>query len=283
MATLADVRRVTATKPMRSVIYGPPGVGKSSLASEFTGVIFLQTEDGESTGTEFDTFGLMQDWDSCIEALGSLASEQHDYRHICVDSLDKLEPLMWAHYCERNKLNSVEDAGYGRGYVELDGYWNRFFRGLNYLRNELGMGVILIGHSHVVNAPNPTGVEYPRWDIALHKRANAIVTRSVDAILMLDYDNGTYEQKGKGGAKATKSTGSTLRYIYCQGSPARNAKNRFGMPERVRYDRGQGYEALAKYLPGGTQYIDAPAQSDEAYNASLTEFAEAERPDAPTH
>ncbi len=110
------------------------------------------------------------------------------------------------------------------------------------------MNVILIGHSTVVQAPNPTGSEFPKWDIRLQSRGHAIVEDSVSDILMIDYDHTTMEQKGKGGAKVTKSTGSTLRYIHCQGSPARNAKNRHRMPPKILYVQGEGFSSLAPYL-----------------------------------
>jgi len=265
MVSMENIHRVSGGKPFRGLIYGPPGVGKSSLASEFPGCIFVQTEDGEGVGVEFDTFGLLTSWPEVMQSLSMLASNQHDYQNIVLDSIDYLEPLIWRHYCEKEGLEHIDDAGYGRGYKDVDSYWHKLFTALNYLRDYHGMGVILLGHSCVVNRPNPTGAEFPSWNIRLHSRAHAIVEDNVSAILMLDYDNATFDQKGKGGAKTTKSTGSTMRWIYCQGSPARNAKNRYGMPSKLLYNKGQGFSALQPFLSHGPipESVAQPAEAAE--------------------
>jgi hypothetical protein len=181
--------------------------------------------------------------------LGSLANAGHDYQTVVIDSVDKLETLIWADACAKNNWETIKDPGYGDGYIVVDKYWEKVLKGTNYLRAEFKMNIVFIGHSTVVNWPNPTGQEFPRWDIKLHKRGHAIIEDGVDAILMVDYDQAVKEEKGRVG-KQIKSTGSTLRYIHCQGSPARNAKNRYGMPSKILYAHGGGYESLAPYFPG---------------------------------
>jgi GTPase SAR1 family protein len=249
---LSQIRRVKQDKPPRLVIYGPPGVGKTSLAAEFPSPIFIQTEDGVSSGLEFDAFPRPSGWFDVYDALKSLADPGHDYRTIVIDSIDKLEPLIWQQVCDNNGWDSIESPGYGKGYVEADALWYKLFHCLDYLRDYFSMGVILIAHSTIVNYPNPTGAEFPRWDIRLQKRAHGIVEDSVDAILMVDYDSATKEEKGRGGSKVAKSTNSTLRWIHCQGSPARNAKNRYGMPDKVLYNQGAAYATLSEYFPASS-------------------------------
>jgi GTPase SAR1 family protein len=264
MITLEDIKKIKQTEPPRLVIYGPPGVGKTSLANEFPAPIFLQTEDGISHGMELDTFGLIKSWSEVYDALKALAGDGHDYQTLVLDSLDALEPLIWADVCERNGWNSLKDAGYGEGYLAADELWRFFFNCINHLRSAHSMSAILIGHSHIINLPNPVGAEFPRWDFRLHKRAHGIVEDSVDAILMVDYDAATQEVKGKGGAKTTKSTNSTVRYIHANGSPARNAKNRYGMPDKMLYQKGQGFGRLAQYLPGAPTINHTETDNEES-------------------
>ena len=44
--SLSSLVRAKSDKPPRIVIYGVPGIGKTSLAAEFPDPIFIQTEEG---------------------------------------------------------------------------------------------------------------------------------------------------------------------------------------------------------------------------------------------
>ena len=44
--SLSNLVRRKSDKPPRIVIYGVPGIGKTSLAAEFPDPIFIQTEEG---------------------------------------------------------------------------------------------------------------------------------------------------------------------------------------------------------------------------------------------
>jgi hypothetical protein len=262
MSQIENIRRVTATQPPRVVIYGPPGVGKTSLAAEFPANVFIQTEDGESAGLEFDAFPKCNSFGDFWESLCSLASHGHDYRTVTLDSLSSLEPMVQQEACDRFKWESIEDPGYGKGYVAADGIWLEIQQAFNCLRNKFNMGIVLLAHSTIATYPNPAGADFPSFEIALTKRKSgegprAIIERNADCILMLDYDSAVKADK----AKTAKSTGSTLRYVYCQGSPARNAKNRYNMPSRIIYERGHGYEAISPYFPGshGLAFQSAPS------------------------
>ena len=53
-----------------------------------------------------------------MEALTSLLDDDHDFETVVLDSLDWLENLVWEKTCQRLKVASIEEPGYGRGYVE---------------------------------------------------------------------------------------------------------------------------------------------------------------------
>ncbi len=267
--SLANLERRTASKPPRLGIYGPPGLGKTTLASEFPAPVFLQIEDGTPGGLEIVSFGELTSFVDVMEALSSLLdTASHDFQTVVIDSLDKFEPLVWAQVCADNKWGSIESAGYGKGYVAADGIWREYFDLCKQLRNA-GLTTVHIAHSAVDRFDDPQTASYSRYDIRLHKRALALFQDEMDAILFLNQDVTIKKQDGgftdskkeRAGiiTGIVKGVGGGTRWIYAEGRPSFVAKNRYGMPDRLQYQLGAGYAALAPYLPG-----EAPAQQQAA-------------------
>ena len=246
--SLASLRKVRADQPPRLLIYGPEKMGKTTLASEFPAPVFLQTERGESGDLVLDSFGSLDSFESVIEAITSLATEEHSFQTVVLDSVSALQKLVWDKVCRDSNVKSIELAGggYGKGYIEADNLWLQVLDGLNYLRNERGMAVVLVGHAIISRFDDPETQSYSRYDIDLHKRAEALLKREVDAILLVKKDV-TIKTEGKG--ERARADGGDTRWIYTEGKPAFTAGNRYNMPARIIYQKGAGFSALAPFFP----------------------------------
>ena len=99
--SLSDLRTVRADKPPRILVYGPPGIGKTTLAAEFPSPVFLQVEDGTPGDLELVSFGKLDSFGAVMAALEALYVEDHDFQTIVVDSVTELQKLVFAETCAR--------------------------------------------------------------------------------------------------------------------------------------------------------------------------------------
>jgi Cdc6-like AAA superfamily ATPase len=261
--SLANLKKVRSVAPPRTLIYGPPGLGKTTLASEFPAPVFIQIEDGTPANLELDSFGILSTYDDVMSAVGALYAEDHAFNTVAIDSLDKFEPIVWQAVCEANKWENIESPGYGKGYTAADSFWRDFLGGLNALRNDRGMTIALIAHSDVGRFDDPRTASYSRFDIRLHKRALAIVEDEMDLMIFLNQEATVKEENLGFNKKRQHAEGGIQRWMYVEGRPSLNAKNRYGMPPKFPYKKGEGFNVLAPYLPhmnGGAQPTQVAAE-----------------------
>lgn len=264
--SLSDLRKVKADKPPRILIYGPPGIGKTTLASEFPDPVFLQIEDGTPGGIELDSFGKLDTFGQVNDALIALYTEEHNFKTLVVDSVTELQKLIFAETCARgddkgNAKANIEDFGYGKGYVYAGKVWADFLDGINALRRERGMTIVLIAHSTVTRFDDPETVSYDQYQIDLHGKSVGAIEREMDAIFLLKQPvNVKKEDQGFNKERARAEGGGAV-LIHTIGKPAYTAKNRYDMQSTIRYDKGQGYAALAPYFPG---YVAPQTEKQEA-------------------
>lgn len=246
---LSSVKKNTVKEPTIT-IHGDPGVGKTTFAAQAPNPIFICTEDGLGK-LEIDCFPLMKSFSDVLEAIGSLYMEKHDYKTLVLDSLDWLEPLIWNHVCETwidakgnsKRIASIEDAGYGKGYIEASNYWRQFFEGLRALRDEKQMKIVMIAHSAKVKVENPMLPAYDRWDLKLHKRAAAMAEEYSDIILFAQFHTAI---SAEGDRNRAVSNGQ--RIIHTVGHPSFNAKNRYGLESPLPLDYSNFNNAMKEAI-----------------------------------
>jgi len=256
--SIKNVRSTKSSNPPVVLLYGVDGIGKTSLASEFPSPIYLGTE-GERppSDVELPAFDTPHTFSDVLDAFDSLIGDPHEFKTLIVDSLDGIEPLVWAATCARIGSQSIDDnskespSAFSKGYVQADTEWNELLTAANALAAR-GMAVVLLAHPGVVQFNSPTTDPYARYEIKLHKRAAALVREKSDIVGFLNYRASIKEKDVGFGKKTSRGTGSGERQVFLEERPGFMAKNRYAMPEYLTYRKGEGYADLAKFFPAPT-------------------------------
>jgi hypothetical protein len=224
--------------------------------------VLIDIEGGHPAGSPVDAFPQAKSFADVMDAMGALYSEDNDFETLGVDSLDWLEPLVWAETIRRNNeanpsktWNSIEDAGYGKGYLATLDVWRDYFEAINALRNDKGMAIVQTAHAEVKRYENPETEPYDRYQIKLHKMASALVQEHADMVLFANYKT-SVTKTDVGMKKVTRGVGAGTRVIYTQERPAFLAKNRHNLPPELPLD----WNALMGAVASGS----APAMQEAA-------------------
>jgi hypothetical protein len=244
---LASIQTGPSMAPPRIIIYGSHGLGKTTLCSETPSPILLPTEDGKGS-LSMPSFPLATSWADVCEAIGTLLTEPHNFSSLTVDSLDWLERMIWAETCARHNWKDVEQPGFGKGFLAAIDVWMEFFSGLNALRDQRGMMVLLTAHCQVKRFDDPATGSYDRYGIKLQDRASAVAQEWADAVLFLNQRTMTSKTDVGFNKEITRGVGMGERYLYTEERPAYLAKNRYGLPHEVKAPKGQAWAALSKHL-----------------------------------
>jgi hypothetical protein len=162
-----------------------------------------------------------------------------------VDSADWLEPLVWARVCKDQGWSSIEDAGYGKGYINALDLWRQYIEGLNALRDDKGMAIVQIAHTDIKRFDSPESEPYDRYVIKLHAKASALLQEHSDVVLFANYRISTVKSDVGFNKKVTRALGSGERLLHTAERPAFLAKNRYALPETLP----MSWAALAEAMP----------------------------------
>jgi hypothetical protein len=222
-------------KPPRMVFYGPHGVGKSTLLANFPGHLALFTEDGKRNLKIRHFPQVATTYDDVTRAIGAVLRNPAGIQAFGLDSLDWLEPLIWAETCARHRIETIESPGYGKGYLLADEVWAELLEGLNAVR-DAGIAVVLLAHSEVTMFSPPDSDPYSRYDLALHKRARAMIHEWADVVGFC-YEKALTIQKTEGAGKSAKTItrggGIVGRYVALTRKTTHEAKNGYGLPDEL--------------------------------------------------
>jgi len=218
------IQTTRQNKPPRIVLHGIHGIGKSTWAAGAPAPIFIQTEDG-LVAIDVPHFPVAKTVNEFFSYMDMLINQEHKFQTVVIDTADWLEKLIWQQVCADNHVKSIEQIGYGKGYVFAMSYWEKFFSGMSLLRDK-GMACVVLAHNEIKTYSPPDGDPYDRYQIKLHRTAAAKLEEWADMVLFAGFNTVV-------NSDTKKVINNAERVIHTTNKPAWRAKTRYVLPETL--------------------------------------------------
>lgn len=240
MPMFEEINGIQYGSGIKAVLYGQEGVGKSSLAANIPGIVFIDCE-GSTTKMNVRRLPAPTSWAMLCDEMDYIRDNAaaKDYKAVAIDTFDWAESLALQALCAEHNVKGIEGFNYGKGWQYESELIARFLENTDKLI-KAGIHVILICHAISRKTTLPEEIdEYDHWELKLgNKTTNKIaplLKEWSDMTLFLAFKTQIMAADDKG--KVHKAT-SVQRVMYATKSAWWDAKNRFGLPDMMPLDYG---------------------------------------------
>ena len=260
---------------IKTVIYGPEGIGKSTLAAQFPRPVFIDTE-GSTVHMDVRRTPRPQSWTELLEQVHWLADRPAELGTLVLDTADWAEALCAETVCARAQKSGIEEFGYGKGYTYLAEEFGRLLTALD-LAKDHGVNIVITAHAKMRKFEQPDEMgAYDRWEMKLSKTCAPLIKEWADMVLFACYKTYVINVDGQGAQKGKNKAMGGERILRTTHNPCWDAKNRFALPEEMPL----GYAGIAHLLRDRAAKGETEAVAESATTAVPAE-AEASAPAAP--
>jgi hypothetical protein len=288
---LGAVKRGSLAHPLRHLLYGSEGIGKSTLAKHAPNPIWFDCENGTAQLDlarylfRDDELGhVPASMAEVYAAIEDLRVSEHGFQTLVLDTVDAMEVLVHRHVCDResgkkstlNKsgkaFHSIEDFGFGKGFNLAIDEWRLLCHQLDRLRIQRGMGIILLGHSVIRTYKNPVGEDFDRFQLRVHDKSAGFLREWSDIVGYCAFEDGASKLDGEDSRDRPRGYTTGRRLIHLERTAAWDAKARVPMPAEVEIQVENPWAPFAAALEQGRNTTaDALATLIEAELARLSD------------
>lgn len=244
--------------PIKAVIYGAEGIGKSTMASKMPKVLFFDLEGGTARLNVKRIDQRFEDFNELIKAMAEVAGM--DFQTIVFDTVDALELIIIKTVCKKYGKDGIETFGYGKGYTYVAEEMKRFLDACDGLIAQ-GKNVTLLAHAKITKFEQPDEMgAYDRWSMKLTKNSAPLVKEWADMMLFCNYKTTVVSTSDN-----KKKVMGGERVMYSSHHACWDAKNRFDLPSEMplSFDSiSKIYEGEKKAVDFGTASVAEPETKD---------------------
>lgn len=225
---------------LKLIIYGAPGVGKTTFAAGFPAPIFIDTDDGSKL-VDTARFPVPETFEDVLAALKTLQLEQHSYKTLVIDTLGVLDTLMATSICKKEGVKVLEDMQWGKGTAKLVTEWGTFVTTLNTFRARTKMDIILLSHPSVLTLRDPVVTDHDTLTIAVHKKCVPLLIGWSHLTGFATFERVVSPDKNSEKLSMTTTGNRVVHTVEARGF---TAKTRLGFPSPMPFDSATFLELL---------------------------------------
>ena len=261
------ITRGRVKKALKIVLYGPEGIGKSTLAAQFPGAVFIDTEDS-TAHMDVARFDKPSSWQMIKDQADWVRTHPGEVGTLIIDTADWAEQMEIADLCKKNGWDSIETPGFGKGYTYSA---EEFGKLLNILQGcvTVGVNVVITAHAQLrkVELPEEMGA-YDHWEMKTSKKVAPMIREWADAVFFLTYKTVIINVDGKGQTKGKNKAQGGRRVMHTNHTPFWDAKNRFGLPDEIPLD----FNEIARIFQATPAPAPKPVPASEPVPAPKAEI-----------
>ena len=240
---------------IKMIVYGVPGVGKTTFAAQAPNPFIIDLERGAERydvphNSDISTF---MEFKTVLDNLPPCET-------LIIDTFDELEKLLVQHTMNKEGVDSLNKVGggYGRGWLQVYEQFGFVISELDKIRITKGVNIILIGHSTIRHFEPADSTGYDRYTFACYEKNNDMLRRWSDITLFARFDSMVVEN---GQNAKVKSNGK--RVMYTVTNPCWEAKSRWKLPEKIPFEFAQVASIFVKQPEKAVTATEAPKPDTE--------------------
>lgn len=219
-----------------TLIYGRPGVGKTTFLSSFPDALLYSCE-RVSQGIRCFDFnaedGGVHNWEIFLKGVELLQKNKSKFETVCIDTIDAAYNMCMDYVCKTNGLKHPGEANdYGKTWRAVS---DEFARAVDAIVTT-GRGVVFSSHAKEVEITSHSGEKYTRIQPTMSGQAYAYIKAKSDFVFYAEF--------------IKDIAGNSRRVLITTGDEVVDAKHAGELPQFIPLDKAEGVDLVARAFNG---------------------------------